>query len=102
MAEGWMGNGPSADCQCSTGRLISFWKPLSATYHTPPLLCSEPLDRATFLRNLWWIFDKLEEKASDDSGKPAYFRFLTLLCEWQAAVAAGWAAVIAHVRVWQD
>lgn len=40
----------------------------------------EPLDRATFLRNLWWIFDKLEEKASDDSGKPAYFRFLTLLC----------------------
>ncbi|KAL4436660.1 hypothetical protein ABPG75_003799 [Micractinium tetrahymenae] len=39
----------------------------------------EPVDRATFLRNLWWCFDTLEEKATDDSGKPAYFRFLTLL-----------------------
>lgn len=44
-------------------------------------LCSEPVDRATFLRNLWWCFNTLEEKATDDSGKPAYFRFLTLLSE---------------------
>ncbi|KAL4858122.1 Folylpolyglutamate synthase [Chlorella vulgaris] len=39
----------------------------------------EPVDKSTFLRNLWWCFDRLEEKATDDSGKPAYFRFLTLL-----------------------
>ena len=56
--------------------------------------CREPVDRATFLRNLWWCFDKLEEKATDDSGKPAYFRFLTLLggCwEWvRAWVVAYW------------
>jgi hypothetical protein len=37
------------------------------------------VDRACFLRNLWWCLDRLEEKANDDSGKPAYFRFLTLL-----------------------
>ncbi len=42
---------------------------------------SEPVDRATFMRNLWWCFNTLEEKATDDSGKPAYFRFLTLLSE---------------------
>lgn len=42
---------------------------------------SEPVDRPTFLRNLRWCFDTLEEQATDDSGKPAYFRFLTLLSE---------------------
>lgn len=40
---------------------------------------SEPVDKESFLRNLWWCFDTLAEKAEDDSGKPAYFRFLTLL-----------------------
>lgn len=45
----------------------------------PPTSCSEPVDKESFLRNLWWCFDTLAEKAGDDSGKPAYFRFLTLL-----------------------
>ena len=40
---------------------------------------SEPVDRATFLRNLWWCLERLEGRAADDGGKPAYFRFLTLL-----------------------
>lgn len=57
----------------------------------PTLLClsREPVDKATFLRNLWWCFDKLEEQANDDSGKPAYFRFLTLLGEPAAGVVVG-------------
>ncbi len=41
--------------------------------------CSLPVDKATFLRQLWAAFKTLEDKANDDSGKPAYFRFLTLL-----------------------
>ncbi|PRW33995.1 folylpolyglutamate synthase isoform X1 [Chlorella sorokiniana] len=39
----------------------------------------EPVDKESFLHNLWWCFNTLAEKAGDDSGKPAYFRFLTLL-----------------------
>ena len=77
-----------------------------------PAACREPVDRATFLRNLWWCFDRLEEKASDDSGKPAYFRFLTLLGGWvlgrggvgcvRACVGVGWGAgVRAWVTEWQ-
>ena len=31
------------------------------------------------MRQLWAAFKTLEDKANDDSGKPAYFRFLTLL-----------------------
>jgi hypothetical protein len=47
------------------------------------------VDKSTFLRNLWWCFDRLEEKATDDSGKPAYFRFLTLLGDWEWGREAG-------------
>ncbi|KAG7671069.1 hypothetical protein Ndes2526B_g01154 [Nannochloris sp. 'desiccata'] len=38
-----------------------------------------PVDKATFMRQLWATFQILEDKADNDSGKPAYFRFLTLL-----------------------
>ena len=39
-----------------------------------------PVEKDVFLKNLWETYDTLKEKADDDSGKPAYFRFLTLLC----------------------
>lgn len=38
-----------------------------------------PIDKEIFLRNLWDTFRILDEKATEDCGKPAYFRFLTLL-----------------------
>lgn len=41
--------------------------------------CSTPVDKPTFLRHLWSAYNTLAEKATDDAGKPAYFRFLTLL-----------------------
>ena len=41
--------------------------------------CSAPIDKSTFLRHLWSALHTLEDKAGEDGGKPAYFRFLTLL-----------------------
>lgn len=38
-----------------------------------------PIDASTFLRHLFSCYSTLEDKATDDAGKPAYFRFLTLL-----------------------
>lgn len=38
------------------------------------------MDKETFLRHLFATYDTLEGKTDEDSGKPAYFRFLTLLC----------------------
>lgn len=43
------------------------------------VLRSVPVDKATFLHHVWASFKMLQEKANDDAGKPAYFRFLTLL-----------------------
>ena len=37
------------------------------------------MDKRIFLNHLWSAFKILQEKANDDAGKPAYFRFLTLL-----------------------
>jgi folylpolyglutamate synthase len=39
----------------------------------------EPIDKESFLKTLRWTFDTLKEKATDDAGMPAYFRFLTLV-----------------------
>lgn len=39
----------------------------------------EPIDKESFLKTLSWTFDTLKEKATDDAGMPAYFRFLTLV-----------------------
>ena len=68
---------------CTTPHILHF---LPCIYLTPCNLpcstCSEPVDKESFLRNLWWCFDTLAEKAGDDSGKPAYFRFLTMLGAW--------------------
>jgi len=41
--------------------------------------CSIPVDKSTFLRHLWATYNSLADKADEDAGKPAYFRFLTLL-----------------------
>jgi folylpolyglutamate synthase len=38
------------------------------------------VEKDIFLRHLWNTLDTLQERANDDAGKPAYFRFLTLLC----------------------
>lgn len=38
-----------------------------------------PVDKGIFLKNLWDTFRILDEKTTEDCGKPAYFRFLTLL-----------------------
>jgi len=39
----------------------------------------ESIDKESFLKTLRWTFDTLKEKATDDAGMPAYFRFLTLV-----------------------
>jgi folylpolyglutamate synthase len=38
------------------------------------------VDPKTFLRHLHEAYETLDGKTEEDSGKPAYFRFLTLLC----------------------
>lgn len=38
------------------------------------------MDPKTFLRHLHEAYETLDGKTEEDSGKPAYFRFLTLLC----------------------
>ena len=42
--------------------------------------CREKVDKETFLKHLFESYNTLAEKNDEDSGKPAYFRFLTLLC----------------------
>lgn len=43
------------------------------------LLCRAIVDKDVFLKALFTTYNDLEEKTGEDSGKPAYFRFLTLL-----------------------
>ncbi|GAB4823124.1 hypothetical protein N2152v2_010170 [Parachlorella kessleri] len=38
-----------------------------------------PVERETFLRNMWWCLNSLKAKCDEEAGMPAYFRFLTLL-----------------------
>ncbi|KAI8104349.1 hypothetical protein M9434_002907 [Picochlorum sp. BPE23] len=40
----------------------------------------QKIDKDTFLKHLFETYSILDEKTGEDSGKPAYFRFLTLLC----------------------
>jgi len=40
----------------------------------------DKVDKRTFLRHLHEAYEILDGKTEEDSGKPAYFRFLTLLC----------------------
>lgn len=42
--------------------------------------CSQKIDQDTFLKHVFDTYSILDEKTGEDSGKPAYFRFLTLLC----------------------
>lgn len=37
------------------------------------------IDKSTFIESVNWCYRKLKEKANDDGGMPAYFRFLTLV-----------------------
>lgn len=39
----------------------------------------KPVSKTVFVRNFWWMYDKLKETCEPDLGMPAYFRFLTLL-----------------------
>lgn len=43
------------------------------------MVCSVKVDKDVFLRHLAATYNALDEKNGEDSGKPAYFRFLTLL-----------------------
>lgn len=38
-----------------------------------------PVSKTVFVRNFWWMFNRLKEACEADLGMPAYFRFLTLL-----------------------
>ncbi|KAK9791368.1 hypothetical protein WJX73_000093 [Symbiochloris irregularis] len=56
--------------------------------YTSPHLCDvreriaingEPISKEVFLKHFWPTYDTLSRLADGDAGKPAYFRFLTLL-----------------------
>lgn len=38
-----------------------------------------PISKELFLKHFWPVYDTLARLADGDAGKPAYFRFLTLL-----------------------
>jgi folylpolyglutamate synthase/dihydropteroate synthase len=51
-------------------------------YDCKALLDGVPVSKTVFVRNFWWLHNKLKEtccEAEGDMGMPAYFRFLTLL-----------------------
>ncbi len=43
--------------------------------------CRRPISKDLFLDHFWWCHARLKEKADDDYGMAAYFRFLTLVGE---------------------
>jgi hypothetical protein len=61
---------PLSDAGCACLQLLT---------QPPRNLCRVPVDKATFLENMWWCFNTLKDKCDEEVGMPAYFRFLTLL-----------------------